>query len=87
MDNNPLEVHPFAHSWPVERLLTVLTSGKAEGRIYGPLDRIINDTFLLRRPHTAQGGWISKPQASLRECQAEVEPPEASEMDELNAMD
>ncbi|KAG8777950.1 hypothetical protein FRC12_000104 [Ceratobasidium sp. 428] len=83
MDTAELIVDPFEHSWPVQRLHASLTSHIAEGRIYGPVDRVFNDIFLLRRPHTAQGGWMLKPQPCLRECQANVEPPEM-EMDEVD---
>ncbi|KAG8781092.1 hypothetical protein FRC12_022249 [Ceratobasidium sp. 428] len=68
--------HPFEYSWPVERLLASLEGQIAEGRIYGPIDRVINDVFLLRKPITEHGGWMLKPQPCLRECQAQVEPPE-----------
>ncbi|KAG9127381.1 hypothetical protein FRC07_014441 [Ceratobasidium sp. 392] len=80
----PVTGHPFDHSWPVQRLRASLKSGKAEGRIYGPLNRVVSDVFVLHRPHTAQGGWMMKPQPCLRECQANIEPLEAvDELDEF----
>ncbi|KAG9124651.1 hypothetical protein FRC07_010776 [Ceratobasidium sp. 392] len=79
----PTDGHPFEYSWSVERMGAALTSMIAEGRIYGPVDRVVNDVFLLHRPHTQSGGWILKPQVCLRECQAGVVPPEEPETDTM----
>ncbi|KAG9090052.1 hypothetical protein FS749_000862 [Ceratobasidium sp. UAMH 11750] len=68
-------------SWPRVRLLAALRAKKAESRIYGPIDRVLNDFFPARRPHTQHEGWVLKPQPSLRERQAGVELSQRSNSD------
>ncbi|KAG9105140.1 hypothetical protein FRC07_009576 [Ceratobasidium sp. 392] len=73
------------YTWPSGRLLASLQPGKAEARIYGPLDRVMNDLLVQGRPHTKLGGWMLKPQPSLRGRQAGFKPappPEDEEEEE-----